>query len=229
MAFQTTVAANPAYAVAGDFASANPWRSVDAGVAQYVADTGGVTLGVGGWANPTTGLVSNTYNGGLFGIAGRTQQGYITTFLGSASMVMNEGLPVTLYDGGDFWASFAAGGAFEQKVYANLTTGVLTAGATGSNPAGGSGTASSISGTTLTVGGTVTGTFAPGQIISGSGVTAGTYIIAQLTGTTGGAGTYSVSVSQSASSTTITSISAIETGFTLQSSASSGELAIIAG
>jgi hypothetical protein len=65
-----------------------------------------------------------------------------------------------------------------------------------------SGTASSISGTTLTVGGTVTGTFAVGMVLSGTGVTAGTTITALGTGT-GGAGTYTVSASQTVSSTTI--------------------------
>lgn len=229
MAFQTSVNANPAYAVAGDFASANPWRSVDAGVTQYVAAPTGVTIGLGGWSNPDTGLTSNTYNGGLFGVVGRTQQGYITTFLGSASMVINGGLPITTYDGGDFWVAFASGAAFKLKVFANLTTGAFTARAAGTTPAGGSGSASSIAGTTLTVGGTVTGTFAPGQIISGSGVTSGTYIVAQLTGTTGGAGTYSVSASQTVASTAISSVSEIETNFTVQSTASAGELAIIKG
>lgn len=58
-----------------------------------------------------------------------------------------------------------------------------------------SSTDSSISGTTLTVAGTVTGTFQVGQYIIGAGVTAGTRITALGTGT-GGAGTYTVSASQ---------------------------------
>jgi hypothetical protein len=63
-------------------------------------------------------------------------------------------------------------------------------------------TASSISGTTLTVGGTVTGTFQVGQTLSGTGVTANTTITALGTGT-GGTGTYTVSTSQTVSSTAI--------------------------
>ena len=63
-------------------------------------------------------------------------------------------------------------------------------------------TASSIAGTTLTIGGTVSGTFAIGQTISGTGVTSGTTITATLTGT-GGAGTYTVSSSQTVASTAI--------------------------
>ena len=54
----------------------------------------------------------------------------------------------------------------------------------------------SISGTTMTVGGTIRGTFADNQGVSGSGVTAGTSIVTQLTGTPGGAGTYQVTPSQ---------------------------------
>jgi len=73
---------------------------------------------------------------------------------------------------------------------------------------GGTSTASNISTTTLTVGGTVTGTFAVGQVISGSGVTAGTYITALGTGT-GGAGTYTVSASQTVASTAINSGKAV--------------------
>lgn len=74
---------------------------------------------------------------------------------------------------------------------------------------GGSGTSSTIAGTTLTVGGTVTGIFAVGQTISGTGVTAGTTITALGTGT-GGAGTYTVSVSQTVA--TATTITAATTG-----------------
>jgi hypothetical protein len=66
-----------------------------------------------------------------------------------------------------------------------------------------SGTASSISGNTLTVGGTVTGTFSAGMSLSGTGIASGTVIVGLGTGT-GGAGTYFVNYSQTVSSTTIT-------------------------
>ena len=61
----------------------------------------------------------------------------------------------------------------------------------------------SISGTTLTVTAVSSNYLAPGMIISGTGVTAGTTITAILTGT-GGIGTYTVSASQTVASTTIT-------------------------
>jgi microcystin-dependent protein len=62
----------------------------------------------------------------------------------------------------------------------------------------------SISTTTLTVSTTPTGLIQIGNVLSGSGVTANTKIVAQLTGTTGGAGTYTVDTSQTVASTTIT-------------------------
>lgn len=63
-----------------------------------------------------------------------------------------------------------------------------------------------ISGTTFTAA-SVTGTYYPGSTLSGTGVTAGTKIVAQVSGTTGGAGVYTVNKSQTVASTTITTIS----------------------
>lgn len=60
-----------------------------------------------------------------------------------------------------------------------------------------------ISTTTLTVSAVTSGTLAVGQPITGTGVTAGTVITALGTGT-GGTGTYTVSASQTVSSTAIT-------------------------
>jgi hypothetical protein len=62
----------------------------------------------------------------------------------------------------------------------------------------------SIATTTLTVSAVSAGALFPSMQITGTGVTAGTRIVAQLTGTTGGAGTYTVSVSQTVSSTSMT-------------------------
>src|SRR6185369_1030240 len=51
----------------------------------------------------------------------------------------------------------------------------------------------SISGNTLTITAVNSGTVSPFQEISGTGVASPTYIVAQLTGTTGSTGTYSTS------------------------------------
>jgi len=54
--------------------------------------------------------------------------------------------------------------------------------------------------TTLTVALLNSGTIKTGMVLTGAGITAGTYIVNQLTGTSGGAGTYTVSTSQTAGS-----------------------------
>ena len=60
----------------------------------------------------------------------------------------------------------------------------------------------SIATTTLTVTAVTSGTLSIGQVISGTGVTAGTRIVAFVSGS-GGIGTYTVDVSQTVASTTI--------------------------
>lgn len=84
-------------------------------------------------------------------------------------------------------------------------------------------TAITASGGTLTVSGVTSGAIALNDTISGSGVTAGTYVSKFLTGT-GGTGTYLVSASQTASSTTITVAAATETKWVAMSVGAPGEL-----
>lgn len=62
----------------------------------------------------------------------------------------------------------------------------------------------SIALTTLTVSSVSSGNIALGQYLTGTGITDGTQVIRFITGS-GGTGTYEVSISQSASSTTVTS------------------------
>ena len=58
--------------------------------------------------------------------------------------------------------------------------------------------------TTMTVTAVSAGPIYPGMVITGTGVTAGTYIVSQTTGTDGSTGDYVVSASQTVASTTIT-------------------------
>ena len=60
--------------------------------------------------------------------------------------------------------------------------------------------------TTMTVTAVTSGPIYPGMVITGTGVTAGTYIGSQTTGTDGSTGNYVVSASQTVASTTITGI-----------------------
>jgi len=93
-----------------------------------------------------------------------------------------------------------------------------------------------ISGTTMTVTAVTSGAIIPGQTISGTGVTAGTRIVAYGSGS-GGTGTYVVDLSQVAASTTITAAKSscvyVDEGgiydfqFSLQLDKASGGLAIV--
>jgi hypothetical protein len=56
--------------------------------------------------------------------------------------------------------------------------------------------------TVLTVSAVATGSIVAGMTISGTGVTAGTYIVNQITGTAGSTGTYTISTSQTVSGAT---------------------------
>lgn len=73
----------------------------------------------------------------------------------------------------------------------------------------------SISGGTLTVTGVTSGTLAANQLIQGTGVSDSTFIVAQLTGTTGGVGTYSLTLNQTVSSETISAINVTNSFFTM--------------
>lgn len=223
MDFQRSVNMEPAPAVDGDFASANPRASMLAGPGALVAGPLGVVVGRFARANFSTGIATNADPGaGALGSAlgfcarpGNTAQ--ITAWLGSASMIVMAGREITLHVKGDFWARFAAGATPGQKVFASYADGSAIAGTAGSPPGGAVVTAvggavvtGAISGTTLTVSAVSSGTLGVGSVLSGSGVTANTTITALGTGT-GGVGTYTVGTSQTAASTTITATNQIMT------------------
>lgn len=224
--FPNAVNVQQAPAVAGDFASNNPRFSVLAAQGAYVAGVGGVTVGRFAWVNPATRVeVVNHGVGAPIGFIGREFQALITTWLGETSNIVPEGIAVTPYNGGDFWAANA--GSAEavpgMKAYANYLTGAVTFAATGTPPQAAevTGAIAAVSSTSVTASiaapaanttqpsvMTVTvvgsGTLRVGGVLSGSGVVTGTTIVAQLTGTAGGVGTYTVDIPQSVASTTIT-------------------------
>lgn len=107
MGFQTSVNAQPAPAVAGDFASQNPRASVLASAGQLVAPTGGLVVGKFCFVNPADGTVHAAYTSGYqIGFLGRNSQGLITAFLADSTMVVPQGFMVTLFDEGEFYAAF---------------------------------------------------------------------------------------------------------------------------
>lgn len=233
--FQTQVNVQPAPAIEGDFASANPWSSMLAAPGSLQAGPAGVIVGRFAWAEndnqSAAGVVSNQNPGvaSRIGFVGREQAGaMITTFLGSYTLTVQPGYEVTLYTGGDFWARFAGGAAVGQKVYASYYDGSCSAAASGAPTTEGVTASLTAASSHMTV--TVAGAspIGPGMPISGTGVTAGTYIVSQVSGTTGGVGVYLLSAAptdEAAEAITVTLN--YETAFTVQSTAGAGELAQI--
>lgn len=230
-AFQRSVNAEPAPAVAGDFASANPRKSMLAGPGALVCGPLGVLVGRFARARNSDGLVFNGDPGVASAVGFVCRSGNVAqlvTWLGQSTMLVAPGREITLHTDVDAWTPFAAGGTKGQKVFASFADGSAIAGAAGSSPAGAVVTAvggavvtGAIAGTTLTVSAVTSGTLGIGSVLSGSGVTGGTTITALGTGT-GGVGTYTVSASQTAASTTITATNQIMT----VTGVSSGTLAV---
>jgi len=236
MGFQTSVKLQPAPAVEGDFASTNPRASVLAGESQIVAGASGVTVGKFAWLDAAG---NKAYSYGQIGQApngfvARTHQALITTYLAEAGVVIPAGFPVTMFNSGDFWAKVtgATGATIGASVYATYADGSITIGAaaTGAVVTGLIGTTmtaaigctctATASGTALTTS-AQTGYLSVGDVISGTGVPAGTTIVAQVSGTAGAAGVYTTSVATTASSATVTSF-----GTTINVTAITGILSV---
>lgn len=189
--FQSFVNNELPIGVAGDFAGANIRATVNAPPFGYVAPAGGTLVGAFAWGDPSTGIASNYYKpSASLGFVHRENEALITTFLGISTLLIPQGLRVTLYNQGDFMGIFLAGATVGQKVYCDPVTGLLTANATGNGVTANS-TASSLANTgILTVGATLTGTIAVGQAVTGAGIPEGSYVGSQLSGSAGSTGTY---------------------------------------
>ena len=216
---QTQVNGVQAPGVAGGFASSNPRFRTLSGPGGLVAGAAGVTIGFFAWLSvqsidpDNAAQIVNSFGSGIpDGFVGLADSpAVITTYLADASMVINAGFPVPLYSSGEFWAvNNGAGQALVgQKAYASYVSGAVTFAAAGS-PTTASATASpiaagtaatftgSITGNVLTTIGAVTNTIYPGAVVTGTGVASGTAIVKQLSGTTGGAGTYAVNIPEQA-------------------------------
>jgi len=216
LGIQQTVTTQPAPAVAGDFCDSNPRYAADFGPFGAVAGPSGLTAGLFCWASFSTidgdgapAALNNFGAGPVVGFVPRNQQGLITTYLSTASMTLPAGFEAMVFSGGGFWAKNDGSGTAQpgMKAYADPATGKVsfaaaatpaTAQATLSTIAAGTAATfnGSISGNVLTTTGAVTNTIYPGAVLTGSGVPTGVTITGQLSGTTGGAGTYSLNVSE---------------------------------
>lgn len=215
--FQTQVYDQPAAFIAGNRTSQNPIFSYNAGPGGLVA---GTSLFVGRFAWVTPPLdpngapsIANSFgNGAPNGFLMLTQQGLNTTYLSNAGMQVQQGYAVgDLMIGGDFAVvnDGTTEAEYGMKVFAYVATGKAAFAAAGTTFGGASATGStvtaetfsvtgSISGNTLTVTAVGSGTVYPGASISGTNIPSNVapQIVAQLSGTAGGVGTYSLNVGE---------------------------------
>lgn len=137
MAFQTSVQTYPAYAVAGDFASANPRASFVGPEGGFVAGAAGVTVGRFAWIQADGKTILNTGTGKPDGFVHREQQALITTYLAENGSVIPVGFPVTLMRTGDYWATATVDAAVKgEKAFAKLADGTINFAAAGATVAG---------------------------------------------------------------------------------------------
>jgi hypothetical protein len=208
--FQRNVHAMPAPAVPGDFASTNPRRNVSGGVNALVAGTNGVTVGRFAWKDGGDGTTArNAGPGKPSGLVARVfGEALITTYMGETSNIIPQGMPVTVFNEGDFWVRVSgdAPAQIGQKVFADNANGQcyfydagfidVSTTATGHIDPGTSSFTGSIADNVLTVthvtsGGVYVGTriHDPGNVLFNP-----TIIKRQIDGTDAGVGTYEVSV-----------------------------------
>ena len=130
--FQRTINVDPAFAVAGDFATMNPRNSAiptpmaSAG-AGFVVGAGGLTIGRFAWADTATNtILLNAGTGVPTGFCHRNLQAMITNYPVTVSNVVPAGFGFgDLFSQGDFWATNTGAGAVSigMKAFASLTTG----------------------------------------------------------------------------------------------------------
>lgn len=219
MPFQTQVKVAQAPAVAGDFASHNPRSSALAGPGGLVAGAAGVTVGRFAWIDKGDLTTVRNLGAGLpDGLVHREQKALITTYLGESSVVLPPGFAMTLFSSGEFWVKNdgTVQAVWGMKAFANEGDGRVLFGAAGSSP----GTAASATGTIAAATGSFTGSITDniftvtvvgsgvvvvGGTLAGGTTAAGTKVTQQLSGTTGGIGTYAVNIGgQAVASGTIT-------------------------
>ena len=128
-----------------------------------------------------------------------------TTFTGDHFVggdFTGSGVGITLPYGSFYDTTTHAGGSVTTEYPMRLATTDISSGVSvGSRSAAFTG---SIALTVLTVASGLTGLIFPGMLIAGTTVSADTYVVVQLTGTSGGLGTYTVSVSQTVTSRALT-------------------------
>lgn len=223
--FQTFVNRDPSPAVQGDFASMNPRATALAGAGAFRSGLGNNYLSAQNLAVITNFAWAQDFYAGAQKPVGASVLGFVANelqtnipFLAPGAgnnptrFAVENGFPVTLFTHGDFWALPVAplNGIVSagDNVYARPYDGSPTNDPEAFSATGVQTAASS----TMTVSAVTKGVLVPGMVITGAGVAANTSVVAQLTGTPGGAGTYQMSNTTGFASTTISSAS-VDTGF----------------
>lgn len=214
--FQTQVYGQPAAGIAGNRASQNPIFSYLAGPGGLVS---GISLFVGRFAWVTqpldpngTPTIANSFGGGApAGFLMLNQQALNTTFLSSAGMQVQPGAQTALQIAGDFWMQNdgATEAQYGHKVFAYVANGKAAAAPAGTVFGGASSTTAAIGASTFSVTGSVTGNVltvtavGSGVIVNGATIAnaalptnPGPKVVAQLSGTPGGVGTYALNVGE---------------------------------
>lgn len=218
--FQVAVNLQNPPAIAGDFASANPRRSLPAPPGGFVAGVNGLVIGNFAWVQSDGLTVLNSGSGTPDGFIHNDLEALITAYLGQYGMTIPYGFGATILASGDFYCNTFTNTTQNptqstkgQKAFANVASGLMTPAAAGSSLSTAWAGAGGISGNTLTVTTSTSGTLSVGSVIY-TGAAAGTIITALGTGS-GGTGTYTVNNAQTvAGATTMAAISGwIETPF----------------
>lgn len=141
MSFQKSVNINPPLGVKGSFASIGVSHSAIAGVEQFVAGTSGLTIAEFAWANTIGGETQNAKpadtTNWVQGFVGRDSNiAVLTAWQDQATMLIPKGLPVTIFDRGDFFVTATTVATVGQKVFASDTNGTIATGAAGGTVAG---------------------------------------------------------------------------------------------
>ena len=224
MPFQKQVNIYQAPALEGDFASANPRAAMLAGEGTLIAGAAGVTVGSFAWANGS-GVVSNTWAAGRLGFCHRENQAINTVFLAESGNLMPVGTEVVLHVAGDFWDKFVGGATIGQSVYGKYADGSAVSAVAVTTVTS---TVTTATDTSLNVTAVTGAPLAIGQPVTGTGIAAGSYITAQVSGIPGGIGMYTLSAATTASaSVTGTVTTTYLTPFKVATTAAAGELAKI--
>lgn len=141
MSFQKSVNINPPLGIVGAWASIGVSHTALAGAMQFVAASAGAIIARFAWADTVNGTVQNAKpadtTNWVNGFLERDSNiAVITDWQGQASMTIPSGLPVSVYDRGDFFAVATTAATVGQKVFSNDTDGTLATGAAGATIVG---------------------------------------------------------------------------------------------